>query len=158
MIGRDPFADRAVRRQRNPAKIIGLVFLGVSLIPLAIGLFFLVDTLRFLGSATATATGSIVACQYPKSSSSACMPTVVFTTARGETVRFSEPFASSGFAVGQQQPIAYNPDHPQDARIANFLTLWFVPTLLLGLGGLFLLIGGIATAIGFFRRRQAPSG
>ncbi|HEY7355359.1 MAG TPA: DUF3592 domain-containing protein [Ktedonobacterales bacterium] len=158
MIGRDPFAARATRRGRSPAKIVGLIFLGLSLIPLAIGLFFLVDTLHFLGSATASATGSIVACQYPKSSSSACMPTVVFTTARGEQITFSESFASSGFAVGQQQPVAYDPANPQGARIANFLTLWFVPTLLLGLGGLFLLIGGVGSAIGFWRRRQALAG
>lgn len=158
MIGCDPFAARPIRRKRRPARVIGLIFLGLSVIPLGIGLFFLVDTLRFLGSAPATAVGAVVACQYPRSNSSACMPTVVFTTARGETVRFSEPFASSGFAVEQQQPVAYNPDDPQDARIANFLTLWFLPTLLLGLGGLFLLIGGIGTAIGFWRRRQASSG
>lgn len=158
MIGSNPFAARATRRRRSAAKIIGLVFLGVAVIPLLIGLFFLVDTLQFLGSATASATGSIVACQYPKSSSSACMPTVVFTTARGERVTFSESFASSGFAVGQQQPVAYSPDNPHDARIATFLALWFVPTLLLGLAGLFLLIGGIGSAIGFWRRRQALSG
>ncbi|HEY7355068.1 MAG TPA: DUF3592 domain-containing protein [Ktedonobacterales bacterium] len=157
MIGSNPFAARATRRGRSPAKIVGLIFLGLALIPLAIGLFFLVDTLHFLGSASASATGSIVACQYPKSSSSACMPTIAFTTARGEQITFSEPFASSGFAVGQPQPVAYSPDNPQDARVATFLTLWFLPTLLLSLGGLFLLIGGIGSAIGFWRR-QAPSG
>ena len=48
-------------------------------------------------------------------------------------------------------PVRYNPDHPQDARIATFLALWFVPTLLLGLGGIFLLLGGGVTVSMFFR-------
>ncbi|HEY7349635.1 MAG TPA: DUF3592 domain-containing protein [Ktedonobacterales bacterium] len=153
MQGRTQQQNTSTRSKRNPAKIVGPIFLGLSLIPLGVGLFFLVDTLQFLSRATGAATGSIVSCPRPKSSSSACTPTVVFKTASGETITFTDSVNSSGFAVGQQQPIAYDPDHPQDARIASFLTLWFVPTLLLGLGGLFLLIGGVGTTIGFFLRR-----
>ena len=46
---------------------------------------------------------------------------------------------------------------PQDARIATFLSLWFTPTLLLGIGGLLLLIGGVGTSIGFLWRRPVAS-
>jgi hypothetical protein len=135
-----------------------LIFLGLCILPLGLGLFFLVDTLQFLSRATATSTGAIVSCYYPKSNSSACTPTVVFTTAHGESVTFTPFFNSSDFAVGQQQPVAYDPGNPQDARIATFLTLWFLPTLLLGIGGLELVIGGVATSIGFLRRRPVASG
>lgn len=143
------------RNPKRAAKIVGMIFLGISLIPLAVGLFFLIDTLQFLSSATATATGVIVSCPRPKSSSTACTATVAFTTAQGQSVTITTSFASSAFEVGQQQPVAYNPDHPQDARISSFLVLWFVPTLLLGLGGLFFLIGAIASTISYFARRKA---
>ena len=141
------------RSKGRAARIVGPIFLGLSLLPLAIGLFFLIDTLQFLSRATSTATGTIVSCPRPKSNSSACTPTFAFTTAQGERVTVTSSLNSSGFAVGQQQPIAYNPDDPQDARIASFLGLWFLPTLLLGLGGLFFLIGGVGSVLGFFLRR-----
>jgi hypothetical protein len=139
--------------RRSAPRLVGIIFMCVSLVPLVIGLFFLLNTLQFLGTATATATGTIVACPRPKSSSSACTPTVEFTTDKGQQISFTTAFASSAFEVGQQQPVDYDPNHPQDARIGSFLALWFVPTLLLGLGGLFFLIGGGLFTVSSILRR-----
>lgn len=146
-----------VRKRASPVLFLA-IFGGVGLILLGIGLFFLIDTRQFLSRATATATGTIVACPRPKSSSSACTPTVEFTTNQGQQISFTTSFSSSAFEVGQQQPVAYDPNHPQDARIASFLVLWFLPTLFLGMGGLFVLIGGGLFIVGsILGRRRANS-
>src|SRR5262249_31794577 len=104
-------------------KVVGVVFLFISLIPLGIGLFFLFDTLQFLGSATSKATSTIVSCPRPKKSSSACTTTFTFSTELGQSVTVTGSFACSGFEVGQQQPIVHDSAHPQEARIASFLGL-----------------------------------
>ncbi len=144
-----------VRRRGSPVLFLA-IFGGVGLILLGLGLFFLSDTWHFLGRATATATGTIVACE--RSGKGSCQPTVTFTTGRGEEITFSPSFSSTSFEVGQQQPVAYDPNHPQDARIASFLVLWFLPTLFLGMGGLFVLVGGglfiVGSALG--RQRANP--
>ena len=72
-------------------------------------------------------------------------PVVEFTTASGERVQFQE---TSGFGfralaprVGQTVDVVYNPDTPEEAMLASWLTLWF-PVVGLGcLGGVALFFG-----------------
>ncbi len=123
---------------------LGVICLLASLPFLGAGSFLLIDTLQFLHRATATATGTIVSCR-PEKNRSLCIPTVEFTTTQGETVTFTDDpdivvVGNYGLAVGQQQPVAYNPADPHDARIASFPMLWAGPVGLCGVGGLLFLI------------------
>lgn len=48
---------------------------------------------------------------------------------------------ASAFLIGEQVPVRYNPDRPQDAVIDTYWQVWFVPTLLGVITTPFLLVG-----------------
>ena len=72
---------------------------------------------------------------------------MTLTSAAGST---AQPYAD-----GEQVRIAYDPQHPENARLLSFLTLWIAPTLLCAAG--ILLSGGAllvrAAALARQRRR-----
>ena len=71
---------------------------------------------------------------------------MTLTSAAGST---AQPYAD-----GEQVRIAYDPQHPENARLLSFLTLWIAPTLLCAAG--ILLSGGallVRAALARQRRR-----
>jgi len=72
-------------------------------------------------------------------------PVVDFATSTGERVRFTDGSGSlpPDYEVGAAVPVLYNPADPHDARLNTWKRIWFVPTLLMGIGGLpFLVFAG----------------
>lgn len=123
-----------------------------SLILLVLGLFVLIDSLLFLKNATAT-TGTVTACSKEKYG---CTPTVDFTAADGETVTVTMSiFLPYRLIIGQRVLILYTPDNPQNARISDFLSLWYWPLVFWGFGGFYFVVKGIEAIIHFFSRRPA---
>jgi len=70
---------------------------------------------------------------------------VEFTDSTGETVRFTDGAGSlpPDYEVGDQVPVLYNPDDIHDARLNTWKRVWFVPTLLMCIGGLPILVFAI---------------
>lgn len=68
----------------------------------------------------------------PGSSGVYC-PTIEFTTASGETVRFESSFGTmpASHKVGQTVKVRYDPQKPNSAEIDSGLSNWFVPGCLM---------------------------
>lgn len=81
-------------------------------------------------------------------------PTVEFTTTDGETVSFDESTGSNPPAsdVGDEVPVAYDPDHPSDARVATFGSLYLLPLIFGGVGVVFTPIGAVLLIVGIRKR------
>lgn len=88
-------------------------------------------------------------------------PVVEFTVPDGDKVRIKGWVGSNAsvFPLGEQVPVRYNPDNPQDAVIDTYWQVWFVPTLFGIIATPFLLVGisyGWAT-LAARRRRTSDS-
>ena len=70
------------------------------------------------------------------SSSGAYYPVIEFKPNDGPLQRFTDGAGSlpPDYAVGAQVDVIYNPAQPAEARLASWFRLWFVPTLLIGIG------------------------
>ncbi len=104
---------------------------------LSVGGIFLSHTLLFLNHAEKTQ-GEVVELVYGRS----IRPRIEFKSEDGETHRFLSHTGSSTlpFEVGDEVTIFYNPKDPAQARWAWFPALWLLPTILGGIGSLFLLL------------------
>ena len=131
--------------------LVGAIFLFVAAILLAIGVFLWMRTRRFLRTAVDT-TGVIVDLIESSGSEGGTVyqAVVEFQTREGRTVRWTESMASSPAAgdVGDQLPMKYNPENPQEARIARFFRMWFVSVLLTGMGAMFGATGAVLLILG----------
>lgn len=133
--------------------IFGGIFAGIGTIFLVIGLSFVQNTRSFLATASTTE-GEVIALERRRSSQSnggsshTYYPVVKFTAPDGEPIQFEGQVGSRppAFRVGQRVAVLYNPEEPQSARIRSWGELWFAATIFSGLGGLFVLIGGVALA------------
>jgi hypothetical protein len=72
-------------------------------------------------------------------------PLVEFTTPAGATLRFQSAFSSrpAMYQVGQTVPVLFNPSDPKKAEIDAWMSRWFQTVVLLGMGGIFLVLGTI---------------
>ncbi|GHO85830.1 DUF3592 domain-containing protein [Dictyobacter formicarum] len=138
---------RRYYRRANPL-LVGLIFFLVGLIFGIVAIVFWFSSQSFLGG-TVSATGQIVSCRYSTNSSSnhvatansTCRPDVRFTTQSGQEITFTSSISSSTYNKGDNVPVLYHPNHPGDARIADFVSLWLFPLIFGGMGALFLIIG-----------------
>lgn len=79
--------------------------------------------------------------------SGAYFPVVSFIPVDGAPVRFTDGVGSlpPDYEVGESVPVLYDPADPQKARLNSWKRVWFVPTLLMSIGGLpFLVFWGWA--------------
>jgi len=82
-------------------------------------------------------------------------PTFTFSTASGETqtVNSSDGGAESDYRVGNNVRVRYRPEHPTEARLDEFFSLWGIPVLAQG-GSLFYLI--VNSVVLRFARKNPP--
>jgi hypothetical protein len=119
---------------------IGSIFAIVGLAMISGAAYVATSTQRFVATA-AQAQGVVVAME----GSDTLAPVVEFTARDGRQVRFRSNVSSNppDFSVGEPVVVYYDAAAPDDARIDSFVQLWFLPTLLGGMGSVF-------GAIGFF--------
>lgn len=69
-------------------------------------------------------------------------PLIGFTTAKGEQIRFTSA-TGQGKALpkGSEVRVLYDPERPDEAELATFMTLWFFPTVTAVFGFPFLAAG-----------------
>jgi Protein of unknown function (DUF3592) len=131
--------------------LVGAIFLVIGVVLFAIGGFLWMRTRRFLETAVDT-TGVIVDLLESSGSDGGTVyqAVVEFQTREGQTVRWTESMASSPAAgdVGDQLPMKYNPDDPNEARIARAFRMWFVTMLLSGMGLMFGATGLVLVILG----------
>jgi hypothetical protein len=128
------------------SRFLPLIFLGCGLGLLGAAARILRGTGAFLRRAV-SATGEVVSLQTVPPTDAQELPTyrptVVFTVPPGQRVRFQSIAHSypAEHAVGTKVPVLYDPERPQDARIASFTSLWLLPCILGGLGLTFASVG-----------------
>lgn len=128
------------------SRFLPFIFLGCGLGLLATAARILRRTGAFLRRAVST-TGEVVSLETVPPTDSQELPTyrptVAFTIAPNQHVRFESIAHSSppAYAVGARVPVLYDPERPQDARIASFTGLWLLPSILGTLGLTFTMVG-----------------
>ncbi len=128
----------------------GVIFLLVGVGMLGFGGWSYLNT-RAQMDAWGSVPGEIISFSYYSDSEGgrSTVPVITFTTEDGETIT-AEPYQErnttvdvNGYSVGDEVEVFYNPDNPRDMFINDFMHVWFIPTLMGGLGGMFSLIGAI---------------
>src|SRR5687768_15489955 len=146
----------------------GIIFLLVGLGMLGFGGWSFMNT-RSQMESWGNVEGRIIDFSYYSDSEggSSQVPVVQFTTTDGESIT-AEPYQErnttvdvNGYDVGDEVEVFYNPENPRDMFINDFMHVWFVPTLMGGMGGLFSVIGaiwGVGALVGaaLFRRPVVP--
>ena len=149
---------------RDPIlRLVLLILLAVGAPFVLLGLYEIWDTSAMLSHA-GRATGAVVANSYSitqdgTTESGAYYPVIEFTTAAGETKRFTDGIGSlpPDYEVGAAVPVVYDPAGVQPPRLASWKRLWFVPTLFLVIGALPATAFGLWLALtGFRSRLQSP--
>ncbi|MBO9338424.1 MAG: DUF3592 domain-containing protein [Chloroflexus sp.] len=125
---------------RTGALLIGLTFTVIGLVLLFIGLFWLNATSERL-KRMIDGTGTVVEVTRRRIGDDInYYPRIEFQTQTGETFQFESNTggSSTSYRVGDQVPILYNPQMPQDATINSWYEIWLPPIVvtILSLSGL----------------------
>ncbi len=113
-----------------------------------VGVFLLLRTRLFLGRAQAVK-GTVIEMVYRRSTSSdgggggGYAPVYQFMTSDGQSIVKQDSVASNPprFQIGQEIDVLYESGKPQKARINKWMNLYFLPTLLWGIGLIFIGVG-----------------
>ena len=128
------------------ALIIGIVFGFVGSILFIIGVFIFIRTRAFISRAQAVK-GTVIKMLSSSGSEGGTVyaPVFRFTTIEGQSMEVAESVYSNppGYSVGDVVEVLYDPQNPSNARTSKMGSLYFVPLLLGGLGGIFACVGGI---------------
>jgi hypothetical protein len=121
-------------------KWFSLIFLGVGIILLAIGAFFMLKEQSFLVRAVSTS-GTVTTFAYTSRGSSC--PIIAFTTQSGEQAHYRSYVCSNppAYQAGQKVQIYYDPNDPSDAQMAGGWGQYTVTIILVLIGLPFSLIG-----------------
>ncbi len=127
--------------------VIGIVFSLVGGLLAAIAVFSLIRTRIFIRKAQEVK-GTIIQMVYSRSSEGggSYSPVYQFNTIEGQTIVVADSLSSNPpmFKEGQVIDVLYDPENPQKARIKKWMSLYFVPLLL---GGMGLIFGGVGIAL-----------
>jgi hypothetical protein len=132
--------------------LVGLLFVLIGIAVLIGGVVGAVRQSRESAQRVA-ATGTVVDVVQrvvnPGSAGIYC-PTVDFTTAAGQPVRFQSEFGTmpASHEVGQSIAVRYDPNNPQKAEVDSATSRWLVPGCMIGMGVLFLGMGLVFMVIG----------
>lgn len=130
--------------------IIGIVFTLVGMLLAAIAAFFLIRTQMFIGRAQQVK-GTVIEMVYSSDSEGGgYSPVFQFRTIEGQTIMVTDSLRSNPpmFKTGQAVDMLYDPSNPQRARVKKWLSLYFVPLLL---GGMGIIFGGIGVVFLVFQ-------
>ncbi|UAJ08645.1 DUF3592 domain-containing protein [Polymorphobacter megasporae] len=132
----------------EPRRIGAILFVGIGVAALAVGLWQGVQTERFVGRAVA-ATGHVVAVPGQESPTmSGAHPMVEFTAADGSIVRYRQD-GMGARTIGTPVDLLYDPAAPADtAVVGGFWTLWFPVAGPIVLGLAFILVPLLGIPIG----------
>jgi hypothetical protein len=130
--------------------LLNLFPIGVGVLLFSIALMIYVRTRLFIRTAQ-QAKGTVIEMVYRRKSTRSggkgggYLPVYQFRTLDGKKITAKDSLSSNPprFQVGQEVDVLYNPHNPHDARINQWMNLYFVPVLLGGLGLLFGSIGVI---------------
>jgi hypothetical protein len=94
------------------------------------------------------------------SSGSLWAPRVRFRIPDGRSFEFVSSVRTKppAYAVGDRVAVRYDPDHPSEARIDDWLSWWFLPSLLGALGAVFTIVGSALLWAGWRSRSAASAG
>ncbi|MBN1203430.1 MAG: DUF3592 domain-containing protein [Myxococcaceae bacterium] len=82
-------------------------------------------------------------------SSRAYFPVLRYRTQKGATHEVTSSVGSNPprYKEGDSVVILYEPANPTNVRIHTFSNVWLVPMILGGIGGIFILVGGVLAAV-----------
>jgi type II secretory pathway pseudopilin PulG len=132
---------------------IGIVFAIVGVVMLVIAVVVFSRTRRFLATALSAQGTVIEMIQRTRRdregrTSTVWAPRVQFSVS-GQTIEFESKVGSSPprYKEGQAIDVKYDPQDPNNARVAAASSMWLVPALVGGIGVIFLIVGlGMAIA------------
>lgn len=127
--------------------LLGVIFGLVGGLLFVIAVFVFVHTRMFIGRAQEVK-GTVVRMVYRHSSEGGggYSPVYQFRTITGQTIEVQDGLSSNPpmFTEGQIIDVLYDPENPQKARIKRWMSLYFLPALLGGLGMIF---GGVGVVV-----------
>ncbi len=120
------------------ASLIAYLFTGIGTVSAVVAIVFGAMQLQFLDNVV-RAEGQVVRNVSRGGNKSGYHPVVRFE-AEGETIEFEAPIGNrpAQFHVGEALGVLYPPGKPQQAKIDNWIQLWFAPMF----GGFFTLVFG----------------
>ena len=112
-----------------------------------VSVFLLVRTRSFVSRAQAVK-GTVIEMMYGRISSTSnrgggYAPVYQFMTSDGQSIVKQDSLASNPprFQIGQEIDVLYESEKPEKARINKWMNLYFLPTLLWGIGLVFVGVG-----------------
>lgn len=153
--------DPGPRGDRTPRRMVALVVVGLALA--ALGLHLARRNLRFVERAART-DGTVVSLEVTHVSGSsrhtAYWPVVQYAAPGGAPMRFRGDRGSPApeFRVGEKVLVLYDPERPDDARLAGPVSLWTAPLAAGVTGALLALAGGGALLLRRLRVTAGRSG
>jgi hypothetical protein len=130
----------------NPQRLLYWVprlFAGIGVLLLAVAAVTAFLTFRFVAGSE-RADGTVVDLRESYDSeddTTSYYPVVRFETTEGRPVRFESDVSTSD-DVGDTVDVLYDPDDPNDAKLAGFFNLWFLSLIFGALGAVFTGVGG----------------
>lgn len=128
----------------------GLIFVALGAGLLAGAAFAWLHTRRFVAGA-APGFGEVVGLREHNDEGVSYSPVIRFSGPGGRAVEFTDNVSTNppGYSVGDRVKILYDPASPKRARIASTFRLYLLATALGVVGGGFLAVGLLVTALVF---------
>jgi hypothetical protein len=137
----------------NVGRIVGLVFMGIGMVMLAV-VFYLIYSHQQFEKKAVTVKGTVVEFQSyesrNKNNSSTTMYTPVFEYAfKGKKYTYVSTSSSNikEYEVGEPLDILVDPENPSEVLVNSFMEKWFLPLLLGFMGALFSGLGYVVFAV-----------
>jgi hypothetical protein len=112
-----------------------VLFVGVGIFIIVMSILWVTVNLVFISSAK-TAKGKVIELPYGGSH-----PVIAFTTPDGKTIEFPQGGLISGYQVGDEVLVAYDPDDPNICQLDSFGALWGFQVAMVVMGLAFIGVG-----------------
>ena len=132
------------------AVLFGLSFLGIT-VALALRKYLrLKKSIATTGVVVHVEVSRGMRQNHSRTSNTLYKPTVRFQTADGRVIDYTPMMANSwsNYRVGENLPVHYDPQHPQNPIIGNATGRWFPFIICVFVGGLFTFVGAFFVLLG----------